>query len=155
MVLTGNLRNQDFAGQDLRDAVFRDADLYRARFDGARLEGVVFAGCFAAEATFEAACCIELRAANTNFYRCCFRSADLSGSLFWDCVLAGSDLRGAALKRITLTLDCNSFEEIHLSCGASAELAYLFGRARSPHRLGWLDVVGVRDWARLDRLFRR
>ena len=155
MVLTGNLRKQDFAGQDLRDAVFHDADLYRARFDGARLERVVFAGCFAAEATFEAARCTDLRAANTNFYHSCFRSADLSGSLFWDCVLAGSDLRGAALRRITLTLDCNSFEEIYLGRAASTELAYLFGRARSPHRQGWLDVVGDRDWARLDRLFRR
>jgi len=155
MELTGNLRKRNFSQQDLSGAVFRSADLFQARFDGAQLSGAVFAGCFAAEATFERAHCAKLQAAGTNFYRSCFRGADLSGSLLWDCVLAGADLRGATLTRVTLTLDCNSFEEIHLSRTASAKLAYLFGRARSPHRQGWLDLAGGRDLALLERFFKR
>lgn len=114
----------------------------------------VFAGCFAAEASFDRADCTKLQATGTNFYRTSFRAADLSDSLFWDCVLAAADLREATLKRITLTLDCNSFEELRLSRTASAKLAYLFGRARTPHRRGWLDIVGEHDLALLKRLFR-
>lgn len=152
MLLTGNLRKRDFSGQDLRHAIFREADLYQARFDGAALEGASFAGCFAAEASFAKARCARLRAAGTNFYRCDFCGADLSEALFWDCVLAGADFRGAALKRITLTLDCNSFEEVRLSRTASAKLAYLFGRAQSPHQQNWMDVIGDHDAALLDRL---
>lgn len=155
MELTGNLRRRDFGRQDLSGAVFRNADLFQAQFDGANLSGAAFAGCFAAEASFQGARCCRLQATGTNFYRSCFRGADLSDSLFQDCVLAGADLRETALRRITLTLDCNSFEEIHLSRSASAKLAYLFGRARSPHRQGWLDVIGDRDLLVLERLFKR
>lgn len=155
MRLTGNLRQHDFSGQDLRRAVFQDADLYQARCDGALLEGASFSGCFVAEATFEKARCAALHATGCNFYRCDFRGADLSEALFWDCVLAGADLRGATLKRITLTLDCNSFEEIRLSRTASAKLAYLFGRAQSPHRQNWMDVIGDRDLPLLERVFAR
>lgn len=155
MMLTGNLRKRDFSGQDLTDTIFHDADLYQARFAGTRLEGVAFAGCFVAEATFEGAQCRGLHAAGSNFYRSNFQSADLTSALFWNCVLAGADFRGATLHRITLTLECNSFEEIRLSRTDSAKLAYLFGRTRSPHREGWLDVVGKRDAALLERLFKR
>lgn len=155
MVLTGDLRHRDFAGQDLQGTVFERADLYRARFDGANLAEATFAGCFAAEATLERTNCRALLAAGSNFYRASFRSADLTDALLWDCVLAGADLRGATLKHITLTLDCNSFEEVRLSRTASAKLAYLFGRARSPHQPRWLDVIGEHDLVWLDRLFTR
>jgi uncharacterized protein YjbI with pentapeptide repeats len=154
MELTGDLRKRDFSGQDLTGVVFLREDLYQARFDGACLERAVFAGCFVAEACFEKTRCAEMQAVQSNFYRSCFRAADLTGALLWSCVLAGCDLRGATLKRITLTLDCNSFEEIRLSRTASAKLAYLFGRAHSPHRREWLNVVGD-DLALLDRLFKR
>lgn len=155
MRLTGNLRQQDFSGQDLRRAVFQDADLYQARFDGAALEGAAFARCFVAEASFAKARCAALHATGCNFYHCDFRGADLSEALFWDCVLASADLRGATLNRITLTLDCNSFEEIRLSRTASAKLAYLFGRAQSPHRQNWMDVIGDRDLPLLEGVFAR
>jgi uncharacterized protein YjbI with pentapeptide repeats len=153
--LTGNLRKRDFSGHDLAGVVFRDADLFQARFDGARLVRAVFAGCFAAEATFDRADCTKLRATGANFYRSSFRDADLTDSLFWDCVLAGADLREAKLHRITLTLDCNSFEELRLGRTASAKLAYLFGRARTPHRQGWIDIIGDHDLVLLERLFKR
>jgi hypothetical protein len=70
-------------------------------------------------------------------------------------VLAGADLRAANLRRLTLTLDCNSFEEIRLSRSAGAALAYLFGRTRSAQRQRWLDVAGDEDIARLRRVFER
>lgn len=155
MEFTGNLRKRDFFGHDLTGAVFRDADLFQARFVGAKLSRAVFAGCFAAEATFERADCARLQATGTNFYRSSFRAADLSDSLFWDCVLAGADLREARLKRITLTLDCNSFEELRLSRTASAKLAYLFGRARTSHRQKWFAIIGSHDLVLLERLFKR
>jgi uncharacterized protein YjbI with pentapeptide repeats len=151
----GNLRKRDFSGQDLAGAIFRDADLLQARFSGARLNRAVFAGCFAAEAVFDQSDCTNLQATGSNFYRSSFRAANLTDSLFWDCVLAGADLREATLKRITLTLDCNSFEELRLSRTASAKLAYLFSRARTPHRQKWLDVIGDHDLVLLDRLFKR
>lgn len=155
MHFTGNLRKHDFSGQDLRGAVFREADLFQARFDGAQLNRAVFAGCFAAEASFTGADCSRLQATGSNFYRSCFREVDLSDSLFWDCVLAGADLRDARVQRITLTLDCNSMEEIRLSRTASTKLAYLFGRARTPHRQKWLDIIGSHDLVLLERLFKR
>lgn len=155
MHFTGTLRKHDFSGQDLCGAVFRDADLFQARFDGAQLRRAVFAGCFAAEANFDRADCARLQATGTNFYRSSFRGADLSDALLWDCVLAGADLRDARVQRVTLTLDCNSFEEIRLSRTASARLAYLFGRARTPHRQGWTSIIGDHDLLLLQRLFKR
>lgn len=155
MHFTGNLRKHDFSGQDLCGAVFRKADLFQARFDGAQLRRAVFAGCFAAEASFQGADGSRLQATGCNFYRGCFREADLSDALFWDCVLAGADLRDARVQRITLTLDCNSFEELRLSRTASAKLAYLFGRARTPHRQGWTGIIGDHDLLLLQRLFKR
>lgn len=155
MMFTGDLRKRNFTGQDLTGAKFRAADLYQACFEGARLEGAAFAGCFVAEARFENASCKSLQAAGSNFYRCNFQSADLTGALFWDCVLAGADFRRATLQRITLTLDCNTFEEIRLCRAESAKLAYLFGRARSVHRDGWMELIGKRDAAWLERLFKR
>lgn len=152
---TGNLRKRQFSGQDLSGAVFRDADLFQAQFDGAQLSRAVFAGCFVAEANFARTNCWRLQATGSNFYRSSFRGADLSDALFWNCVLAAADLRDATLQRITLTLDCNSFEEIHLGRTASAKLAYLFGRARTPHRQGWLNIIGDRDLILLERLFKR
>ena len=155
MDYTGDLRRRNFEGQDLRYAIFRNADLYAACFDSAQLEGAVFAGCFAAEASFDKASCRRMQAAVSNFYRGSFRSADLAGALFWDCVLAGADLRGATLKGITVTLDCNTFEGVHLTRKESAQLAYLFGRAQSPHRQDWMKVIGERDQKWLNRLFER
>jgi uncharacterized protein YjbI with pentapeptide repeats len=148
-------RGRDFSKMDLAGAVFEAADLYRASFAGANLTGASFVNCFAAEANFQQANCAQLRAIQSNFYRACFGGADLSAALLWNCVLAGADLRGATLRRVTFTLDCNSFEEIRLDRTASAELAYLFGRARTPHRQGWLNVIGERDLARLTRIFER
>jgi uncharacterized protein YjbI with pentapeptide repeats len=78
----------------------------------------------------------------------------LSDALLWKCVLAGADLRGATLHGLTVTLDCNSYEELRLDRSATAELAYLFGRARTPHRQGWLDILGERDLARLAHVFK-
>ncbi|MBI3405931.1 MAG: pentapeptide repeat-containing protein [Acidobacteria bacterium] len=152
-LLTGCFRCCDFSGQDLRGALFQDADLYRASFSHSYLEGATFINCFAAEANFEQAHCAEMRARHSNFYLASFRLANLSEALLWDCVLASADLRGAILRRLTLTLDCNSFEETRLDRAASAQLAYLFGRARSPHRQGWLDIIGDGDLVRLDRVF--
>lgn len=151
----GDPRSQDFSGKDLAGTVFEGVDLYRASFDGAILTGATFLNCFAAEASFKQANCAHLRAIKTNFYRAGFNGTDLSDALLWSCVLAGANLRGATLRRLTLTLDCNSFEELHLDRSASAELAYLFGRARSPHRQGWLDILGERDLARLAHVFER
>lgn len=151
---TGDLRERDFSGQELSGAIFAGADLYRANFAGCKLESAVFVDCFAAEANFSQADCALLQARKSSFYRANFRCATLNEALLWDCVLAGADLRGAEMRRLTLTLDCNSFEDAQLDRTASAELAYLFGRARSPHRAGWMDVAGE-DVARLDRVFAR
>jgi len=150
-----DLRGKDFSGTNLAGTVFEGADLYRASFADANLTGATFLNCFAAEANFKQANCAHLQAIKTNFYRAGFGGADLSDALLWNCVLSGADLRGAKLRRLTLTLDCNSFEELRLERNASAELAYLFGRARSPHRQGWLDVLGERDLARLVHVFER
>lgn len=155
MVYSGDHRGADFSGRQLDGAVFENADLYRANFTGAHLEGAHFQNCFAAEAQFVQADCKRLMAVKSNFYRADFRGATLSDSLWWNCVLSGADLRGAELRRVTLTLDCNSFEETRLSRTTSAELAYLFSRSRSPHREGWLSLIGERDLTLLDRVFRR
>jgi uncharacterized protein YjbI with pentapeptide repeats len=155
MHFTGSLRGMDFSGQDLSGALFLRADLYEARFDEARLEGAVFQNCFAAESSFARAHCAGMRAVQTNLYRGNFRGADLSGALLWNCVLAWADLRGARLQRVTVTLDCNSFEHVELGAAASAELAYLFGRASSPIAVRWLDVLGERNLVWLERLFAR
>ena len=155
MRFLGDQRGRNFSGKNLAGTVFEAADLYRAIFDGANLSGAVFLNCFAAMASFKQANCAHLRAIGTNFYRAGFSRTDLSDALLWNCVLAGADLRGATLRRLTLTLDCNSFEELRLERSASAELAYLFGRTRSPHRQGWLDVLGECDLARLAHVFAR
>lgn len=155
MELSGELREQDFSGMDLRGVVFRRADLYRCCFACADLAGAVFDHCFAAEADFSTANCPELQAHETSFYRANFTGANLREALLWRCVLAGADLRGADLKQVTVTLDCNSFEEVLLDRAASVELAYLFGRARTRHRLAWLEVIGPRDLAWLARVFAR
>lgn len=155
MEFTGDLRKRDFSGQDLTGAFFRDADVCQASFIGAKLEDAFFLNCFAAECSFEKANCTRMQAAETNFYRCAFREANLTEATLWRCVLAGADLRGAELKWLTVTLDCNSFEEVRLDRAAGAELAYLFGRARSPQRDRWLDVLGARDRAWLERVFAR
>jgi uncharacterized protein YjbI with pentapeptide repeats len=154
MRFLGDRRGQSFSGRDLTGRIFEGADLYRASFDGANLTGAIFLNCFAAEASFKQANCAGLRAIKTNFYRSDFNGADLSDALLWNCVLASADLCGATLRRLTMTLGCNSFEELRLDRSASAELAYLFGRARTPHRQGWLDVLGERDLARLAQLFK-
>lgn len=151
----GDLRARDFAGCELAGAVFRDADLYRVSFAGANLEGASFTSCFAAEASFEKARCAGLQAMCTSFYRASFRAADLTDALLWKCVLADGDFRGASVKRLTLTLDCNSFENIQLDRATSAELAYLFGRARSPLTQRWLDILGDRNLVWLERMFAR
>ena len=140
---------------NLAGALFEGADLYRATLDGANLNGASFVDCFAAEASFKHADCANIQAVKTNFYRAHFNGADLSGALLWKCVLAAADLRGARLRDVTLTLDCNSFEELRVDRNASLELAYLFGRARTAHRNGWLDIVGERGLARLARVFAR
>jgi uncharacterized protein YjbI with pentapeptide repeats len=153
MRFQGDLRNRDFSGRDLSGAVFDAADLFRASFAGVNLAGARFLNCFAAETNFEQADCSRLIATKTNFYRSNFNGADLREALLWNCVLAGADLRGATLRGVTLTLDCNAFEEMRLDRGSSAELAYLFGRARSPHRQGWFDILGEHDLLRLERVF--
>lgn len=155
MEFTGDLRRRDFSGQDLTGAMFRDADLCRASFAGANLLDALFLDCFAAEASFENANCAGLQASKSNFYRAGFRGASLREAFFLRCVLAGADLRGAELKHLTVTLDCNSFEDVCLDRAAGAELAYLFGRARSPQRERWLEICGERDLARLDGVFQR
>lgn len=155
MRFSDDLRGRDFSGADLRGALFRDADLYRADFAGAALEGAIFESCFAAEADFRGARCAGMRAARTSYYRARFQSADLTGAVLEHCVLAQADLRGAALEKLTVTLDCHTFEEVLLDRSASAKLAYLFGRAASPHRQGWINVIGERDGARLSRVFAR
>ena len=155
MEFSGDQRGGTFAGRDLSGAVFRDADLYRVSFAGANLENAAFLNCFAAEASFKKARCAGIQAVHTSFYRAGFRGADLTDALFWKCVLAGSDFRGAKVKRLTLTLDCNSFEGIQLDRATSAELAYLFGRAHSPHGKRWLDILGERDVVWLERVFAR
>ena len=155
MKFTGDLREKDFSGRDLANAIFLNADLYRTRFEGADLAGATLENCFAAEASFVRARCLRLRALRSNFYRCTFRGADLTEALVLDSVLAGADLRSAKLRRLTVTLDCNSFEEVQLDRAASAELAYLFGRVRSPYAARWLDVLGEHERARLERLFAR
>jgi uncharacterized protein YjbI with pentapeptide repeats len=153
MRIHGDQRGRDFSGKDLAGSEFEGADLYCASFDSANLTGAVFLNCFAAEASFKQANCAGLRAIKTNFYRSDFSGADLSDALLWKCVLASADLRGATLRRLTMTLDCNSYEELRLDRSASTELAYLFGRARTPHRQGWLDVLGEHDLARLAHVF--
>jgi len=150
-----DLRGKDFSGMDFAGMVFEGADLYRASFAGANLTGASFLDCFAAEADFTHVNGSQIRAIRSNFYRSNFGGADLSEALLWNCVLAGADLRGATVRRVTITLDCNSYEELRLDRSASAELAYLFGRARTPHRQGWLDVLGERDLARLKHVFAR
>ena len=155
MEFTGDLRKSDFSHQDLTGALFRDADLCQASFAAANLEGAAFLNCLAAEAIFEKAGCLRLRASETNFYRACFREANLREAHLYRCVLASADLRGADLKHITLTLDCNTFEEAQLDRAAGAELAYLFSLAESPQRSRWLELLGERDRNWLARVFQR
>lgn len=155
MRFQGDVRGRDFSGKDLAGAIFDGADLYRASFDSANLSGATFLNCFAAEASFKQSNAAHLRAIKTNFYQAFFDGANLSDALLWNCVLAGANLRRATLRRLTLTFDCNSFEELRVDRTASAELAYLFGRVRSPHRQKWLDILGERDLARLARVFER
>ena len=107
----------------------------------------------AAEANFEQACCLRVQATDSNFFRANFRGAVLREALFWRCVLASADLRGADVKHLTVTLDCNSFEEVQLDRATGAELAYLFGRARSAQRKKWLSVLDEGDLALLDGVF--
>jgi uncharacterized protein YjbI with pentapeptide repeats len=149
---SGDFRGRDFSGQDLCGTIFKRADLSRACFRGACLADAVFLDCFAAEACFDVADCSGLEAKRTNFYRASFRRADLDSALFRECVLAGADFRDAALRKLTLTLDCNSFEEVLLDRASSVRLAYLFGRLRSPHRTGWTKLLGPRERAWLERL---
>ena len=153
--LTGDLRGSDFSGRQLAGAVFRDANLYCVSFSGADLEGAEFLNCFAAECCLEDARCARLRACDSNFYRANLAGADLEDALFRRCVLAGADLRGARLRRVTITLDCNAFEELKVDRRTSTELAYLVGRMRSPYRQAWLDVVGERGLTLLERVFQR
>lgn len=155
MEFTGDLRNSDFSGQDLTGALFRDADLCRASFVGAKLEDGFFLDCLAAEANFEKAHCFRLLASGSNFYRASFRGTNLCEAHLYRCVLAGADMRGADLKSITLTLDCNTFEEAQLDRATGAELAYLFGLARSPQRARWLELLGERNLTWLERVFSR
>jgi uncharacterized protein YjbI with pentapeptide repeats len=155
MVFSKDLRKKDFSGLDLHGALFEDADLYGVRFVEANLEGASFQNCFAAEADFTRARGSGLRATKTNFYGAKLCGAVLEGAVLHECVLASADLRGASLRGLTLTLDCNSFEEVRLNRSAGAELAYLFGRAQSPQRSKWLDVIGEEDLARLRRVFER
>jgi len=155
MEFSGDQRGRSFAACELSGAVFRDADLYRVSLADANLENATFVNCFAAEASFENARCAGLQAVRTSFYRAGFRGADLTDALLWKCVLAGGDFRGARMKRLTLTLDCNSFEGVQLDRATSAELAYLFGRPHSPHGKRWLDILGERDLIWLERVFAR
>jgi uncharacterized protein YjbI with pentapeptide repeats len=148
-------RSRDFSGRDLRGRIFRKADLSGASFECANLEGVRFIRCHAAEANFRSANCRNLRAEQTNFYRADFRCADLAGAMLLQCVLAAADLRDAHLRRMTVTLDCNTFEDVRLGREAVLELAYLFGRARSPLQVEWRNVIGERELARLARIFSR
>lgn len=152
-IFTGDLRKQDFSRQQLPGAIFFGADLYQASFEQANLESAVIVNCFAAEANFSQAHCVLLLARQTSFFRANFRGANLSEALLWNCVLAGADLTGAELRQLTLTLDCNSFEDVRLDHSVSAEMAYLFSRTRSPQRDWWLKAVGERDLSRLERLF--
>ena len=153
--LTGDFRARNFRDADLRRAVFRKADLYRVSFAGADLRGAIFDDCFAAEADFTNAKCGGMQAVKSNFFQAKFTGADLSGSLLRECVLASADLRGANLRGITITLNCDSFEGATLDGAASAQLAYLFTRANSPHRERWLDLLNTRDLRRLERIFAR
>jgi len=153
--LTGSFRGCDFTGKALAGAVFRNADLYRASFAGANLEGAEFSDCFVAEGSLKDARCAGLRASNSNFYRAILAGADLEGAVFMHCVLAGADLRGARLRRLTITLDCNAFEELQVDRRTSTELAYLVGRMRSPYRQAWLEVIGQRGLTLLERVFRQ
>jgi uncharacterized protein YjbI with pentapeptide repeats len=149
------LRNRDFSGRDLTGKVFRHADLSGASFECANLEGARFIRCHAAEANFRHANCRGLHAEQSNFYRADFHHADLADAVLLKCVLAAADFTGAHLRRLTATLDCNTFEDVRLSREAGLELAYLFGRARSPQQNDWLNVIGERDLARLERIFAR
>ena len=154
-VFTGDLRGSEFAGRQLAGAIFRDANLYRVSFSGAEMEGSEFQNCFAAECSLEDAECAGLRASHTNFYRANLTGADFENALFLRCVLAGANLSGARLRGVTITLDCNALEELKVDRRTSTELAYLFGRMRSPHRQAWLNVVGQRGLLLLERVFQR
>jgi uncharacterized protein YjbI with pentapeptide repeats len=155
MILSDDQRGKDFSGLDLSGALFENADLYRSKFVGSNLAGARFCNCFAAEADFTRTGCRGMRAEKTNFYRAAFRGADLEQAVFQECVLAGADLRAANLRRLTLTLDCDAFEEVQLGRFAGAALAYLFGRAHSPQRQRWLEVAGEEDLSRVQRVFER
>ncbi len=153
--LTGNLRGRDFSGQDLAGVVFRGADLYRADFRHARLQGASFVDCFAAEAWFTRAEMADVRALRSSFYGADFTEAILRDSVFQQCVLAGADLRGAVLDRLTATLDCNSFEKVKLDRAQGAKLAFLISRPESPQREKLLAAVAARDRAWLESVFAR
>jgi len=153
MNYSGNLRDKDFSGCDLSGCLFHNADLYRVSFRGAVLRGAEFRNCFAAEAIFDEAQGMGLRALDTNFFRTSFRRARLRDALFWRCVLASADFRGAALRGVTLTLDCNSFEGARLSRAAAAALGFLLSRADSPQRDAWCGVLSPRELQRLETSF--
>ncbi|HWQ03178.1 MAG TPA: pentapeptide repeat-containing protein [Candidatus Nitrosotenuis sp.] len=149
------LRHRDFSGCDLTGKVFCEADLSSASFERANLEGARFLRCYAAEANFRHANCRGLHAEESNFYRADFRHAELADAVLLKCVLAAADFTGAHLRRLSVTLDCNTFEDVRLGREAGLELAYLFGRARSPQQNEWRRIIGERDCARLARMFLR
>lgn len=153
MNYSGNLRDQDFSGCDLAGCAFHNADLYRVSFRGTVLRGAEFCNCFAAEAVFDEAQGMGLRALDTNFFRASFRRARLHDALFCRCVLASADLRGASLRGVTLTLDCNSFEGARLSRAAGAALGFLLSRADSPQRDAWRGVLTARELRRMEKAF--
>ncbi len=151
--LQGDLRGADFSGQDLSGRVFSQADLYEASFAGASLKGAEFLNCTAERANFEGAQCQRMQALNTNFYGANFAGADLSDSLLRYCVLARANLNDAILERVTVTLNCNTFERAQLDHESAARLAFLFSRAETPLRLRIRQVLGEREFQRLERIF--
>ncbi len=149
----GDLRGADFSGRDLSGVIFSQADLYEASFRGARLEGAQFVNCTAERANFEQARCRAMQAQNTNFYGAKFAQANLTDTVLRYCVLAGADLQGAILDRITITLDCNSFERVVLDRETATRLAFLIAQAASPLRQRMRAALGERECERLESFF--
>ncbi len=155
MEYSGDLRGRDFSDQNLAGARFENANLFQADFRKSCLAGATFKKCFAAEARFENAKGQDLFAESCNFFGSRFCQADLRDATFRKCVLAGTDFSGAILDRLTLTLDCNSFENAKLDQTQGAMLAFLICRADIPQRRKLLDAFNGRERAWLEKMFAR